>query len=318
MIPIDLHHDGLPGAICVYLLEIPEPALVDPGPASSLPDLREGLAAHGYRVEDLRHLLLTHVHLDHAGGAGELVRENPRLAVHIHADGAPHMADPDRLVASTRRTFGEAHDRLWGEVIPIPRERIHAWSPGDRSPFPHVRAIPSPGHTGHHVAWLEERDGILFAGDSLGIILAEEAPTHPATPPPGLDVRAWEATLETIRGIGPERAAVTHFGVHGDVFGRVESLRERLQALEARVRAVLEPGEDAAEREAPARDAAARAEEAASADQEAYEEEVRAEQGEHRPREEVDRYFDAFSAATDWAGMRRFVERNPPAPGRGG
>jgi glyoxylase-like metal-dependent hydrolase (beta-lactamase superfamily II) len=244
-------------------------------------------------VGDLRHILLTHVHLDHAGATGSLVQRNPKITVHVHEDGAPHLADPEKLVASTRRTFGEAHDRLWGEVVPVPPERIEAWSPSGRGrgTVKGMRVVPTPGHTPHHLAYLAESDGTLFAGDSLGIILAPGAPTHPPTPPPGLDVPAWLETLGRITDIGPDRAAVTHFGVHSGVAARALLLGERLLALEERVRAAVAAGDE---------DDASR-----------YEEEVRAEIAGTLPREQVDRYFDTFGAATDWAGMRRFVERNP-------
>lgn len=295
-VTIDLRHDGLPGAIAAYLVEVPEPALVDPGPAASLERLEEGLAEHGFRIRDLRHLLLTHVHLDHAGATGALVERNPGLTVHVHEDGAPHMADPEKLVASTRRTFGEAHDRLWGEVRPVPPERIAAWSPDERSRgrasgLDRMRIVPTPGHTPHHLGYLDESSGTFFAGDSMGIILGADAPTHPPTPPPGLDVGAWQETLERIVDIGPDRVAVTHFGVHGGVSTRARMLTDRLLALEERVRAAVAAGEEE--------------------DAERYEEEVRAELSAVLSREQVDRYFDTFGAATDWAGMRRFVEKNP-------
>jgi glyoxylase-like metal-dependent hydrolase (beta-lactamase superfamily II) len=262
---------------------------VDPGPRTTLETLERKLAEQGIGLTDLRHVLLTHVHLDHAGVTGHLVERNPDLRVHVHMDGAPHIADPERLVASTRRTFGEAHDRLWGEVRPVPADRIHAWEPGQRGPWRGMRALPTPGHIGHHLAYLDEADGTLFAGDSVGIILAPDAPTHPPTPPPAVDLAAWQRTLEMLAGVAPERAAPTHFGVRGGVAERLGQLEERLRALETRVRAALEAGDDA--------------------DPDAYERAVREEQSVHLPREHVDRYFDVFPAATDWAGVRRYLEK---------
>lgn len=287
---IDLEHLGLPGAIAAYLIHGPEPTLVDPGPSTSLPRLLEGLGEHGVGAGDLRHVVLTHVHLDHAGATGHLTAAFPRATVLVHADGAPHMVDPTRLVASTRRTFGEAHDRLWGEVLPVPVDRVRAWRPGDPGPWKGLRPLATPGHIGHHLAYLDERNGTLFAGDAMGIVLAG-APTHPPTPPPAIDLRAWEGTLHGILEVGPERFGATHFGIHGDVPGRVTQLRDGLRALELRVRVAMAGGDE---------------EDAAR-----YDREVRDRLAPFVGREEVERYFDMFTAATDWAGVRFYLERNP-------
>ena len=251
-----------------------------PEPPARAPDFVAYLAAHDIALSDIRHIFLTHVHLDHAGASGHIAARVPGLLVHVHAEGAPHVADPEKLVSSTRRTFGEAHDRLWGEVLPVPADRIRPWEPGRRGPLKRLRTLPTPGHIGHHLGYLDESEGTLFAGDSMGIILAPEAPTHPPTPPPAVDLAAWQRTLEMLAGVRPELVAPTHFGVHGRVEERREQLAERLLALEARVRSALERGEE--------RDA------------ERYEQDVREEQAEYRERERVDRYFDVFPAATDW------------------
>ncbi len=293
---IDLVHLGLPGAIAAYLVDTPEgPAVVDPGPPTTLERLEAGLEEVGVPLSELRHLLLTHVHLDHAGGAGWLARGNPDLLVHVHEEGAPHMADPARLVASTRRVFGEAHDRLWGEVAPVPEGQLRPWRPGAPAPLPGIRALPTPGHIGHHLAYLDEEGGTLFAGDALGIILAPGAPTHPPTPPPAVDVEAWRDTLDAVASLAPERAAVTHFGVHGRVSERSRELRRALDALEARVEEALVRGEEGGD---------------------AYGREVRDIQAGHAERERVERYFDTFSATKDWAGMVRYVQKRKEAEGR--
>jgi glyoxylase-like metal-dependent hydrolase (beta-lactamase superfamily II) len=288
---IDLNHLGLPGAIAVYVLPDGEPALVDPGPSTTLDRLRDALTRLGIGSGELRHIILTHVHLDHAGATGHLVRAYPRATVHVHIDGAPHMVDPGRLVASTRRTFGEAHDRLWGEVLPVPEHRIRAWSPGDGGPITHLRPIPTPGHIAHHLAYLDERDGTLLSGDAMGIVLADDAPSHPPTPPPSVDLRAWERTLDEIAAIGPERFGATHFGLRGEVPDRVRQMKERLARVETRVRAAMGRGDDG---------------EAVR-----YDREVREELAPFLGKDEVDRYFDMFSAATDWAGVKFYLERNP-------
>jgi glyoxylase-like metal-dependent hydrolase (beta-lactamase superfamily II) len=287
--PIDVIHLGLRGAISAYWIDGPEPAIVDPGPATSLSGLEDGLAELGVGLSDIRHVLLTHVHLDHAGGTGHLLSRFPHLEVHIHVDGAPHMADPERLVASTRRTFGEAHDRLWGEVMPVPADRIRPWEPVERLLVPGVRAFATPGHIAHHVSYLAEADGIFIAGDALGVILAPGAPTHPPTPPPSVDVPAWLDTLHDIESVDPETFGVSHFGIYQGFAGRVVEMRERLSAFRDRVEAALASGNDA--------------------DRDAYEREVREEISAFRARDEVEGYFDAFKAAGDWDGMRFYVER---------
>lgn len=296
MIHFDLVHNGLPGAIGVFLRLEPEPVVVDPGPSTSLDALREGLAARGVGVEDLRHVLLTHVHLDHAGATGHLARENPRLTVHVHVDGAPHMVDPTRLVASTRRTFGELHDTLWGEVLPIDAHRVRAWHPGDAPALRTIRPVPTPGHIDHHLAWLDETEGSLMAGDSLGIVLGGDVPTHPATPPPSVNLAAWPGTLDEILSIGPERVGVTHFGFHTDVPNRVEQMREGLEALTARVAGALDRDD--------------------LEDRDRYAEEVQDRLGQFADPERVARYFRCFSAGSDWDGVAFYLKRNPrPAGG---
>lgn len=288
---LDLNHLDLTGAIAVYVLPDGEPALVDPGPSTTLPRLREGLQGFGIAPGDLRHILLTHVHLDHAGATGHLVDLYPRATVHVHVDGAPHMVDPERLVSSTRRTFGKDHDRLWGETRPVPAHRIRAWTPGDRDLPAGLQPIPTPGHIAHHLAYLDESDGTLFSGDAMGIVLHDEAPTHPPTPPPSVDLRAWERTLEEISVVAPERFGATHFGLHGDVPDRVRQLQEGLAALEKRVRRALAEGD--------------------GQDAERFDREVRDALAPVLGREEVDRYFGMFTAATDWAGVKFYLERNP-------
>ena len=288
---VDLVHLGLPGAIAVYVLPGGEPALVDPGPATCLERLTSALDTLGIGAGDLRHVLLTHVHLDHAGSTGHLVRRYPKATVFVHRDGAPHMVDPERLVASTRRTFGDAHDRLWGEVLPVPADRIRAWDPGASGPWRGLRPLATPGHISHHVAYLDERDGTLFSGDSMGIVLADDAPTHPPTPPPSIDLRAWQATLAELRGIGAERFGATHFGLHGEVSARAASLAGRLAALEVRVREAVARGDDG--------------------DAQRYDREVRDELAPAVGRERVEAYFDMFTAANDWAGVAFYLKRNP-------
>lgn len=299
VVTLDTEHDGLPGAIAAYWIDGPESTLVDPGPSPSLPTLLEKIEAAGLDIRDLRNVALTHIHLDHAGAAGDLVRRVPELTVHVHVEGAPYLVDPERLVASTRRTFGDAYDRLYGEVLPIPADRIRVWRPGERAGVgsapgaTSLRAIPTPGHIGHHLAYLDEEDGTMYTGDALGIRLTPQAPPIAPTPPPAIDLAAWFATLEEVDAIGPERFAPTHFGIdRSPTRARTELFRRELLRLALRVRAALEAGD-------------------ADPDAERYDAEVRDRITEHRDRDWVDRYFDVFSAANDYRGVRRFLEKTP-------
>jgi glyoxylase-like metal-dependent hydrolase (beta-lactamase superfamily II) len=222
--PIDLLHRGAERVIGVYLLETPDgPALFDCGPTSCVAALKRGLEEHGVALRDLRHVLLSHIHLDHAGAAGTLVREHPELQVHVSGIGAPHLVDPSRLERSARRLYGDAFDTLWGELAPVPSENVHVV--GDR--VLGLECFPSPGHASHHVCYLDA-DGTLLAGDAAGVRIQPSTRVLPPTPPPEVDVEAWYATIEAIERRGPERTALVHFGIADDVPRHLGELRERL------------------------------------------------------------------------------------------
>ena len=244
--PIDLHHQGRGRVIGVYLVETQDGlALHDCGPASALAGLRAGLAARGVALTDIRHLLLSHIHLDHAGAAGVLVREHPGLQVHVSEVGAPHLVDPSRLEASARRLYGDAFDTLWGELAPVPETNVHVV--GAR--VVGLDCFPSPGHAKHHVCYLD-RDGTLLAGDAAGVRIQPTTFVMPPTPPPDIDVEAWHATLDEIEHRGPERLALIHFGVATDVASHLAELRARLDEWAAIARRVPDADAFAAEVEA--------------------------------------------------------------------
>lgn len=229
--PIDLLHAGARRVIASYLVETDGGlALVDCGPSSCLPALKDGLAARGVAVGDLRHLLLTHIHLDHAGAAGPLVREHPGLQVHVSEVGAPHLVDPSRLEASARRLYGEAFDALWGELSPVPAGNVHAVG----GHVLDLDCFPSPGHARHHVSYLHP-DGTLFTGDSVGVRIAPARFVLAPTPPPEIDLEAWRRTLTETERRGPARLALTHFGVFDDVQGHLTRFRETLHVWAERV-----------------------------------------------------------------------------------
>ncbi|MGH3012138.1 MAG: MBL fold metallo-hydrolase [Gaiellaceae bacterium] len=228
---LDLEHLGRRRVIGSYLLDGDEPALVDCGPASSLNGLRARLAEHGLEVGDLRHLVLTHIHLDHAGAAGSLVRENPDLLVHVSEIGAPHVIDPSRLERSARRLYGEGFDRLWGELVPVPEQNVGVL--GDR--VLDLEAFPTPGHASHHVSFLAA-DGSCFTGDAAGVRIPPGRYVAPVAPPPDIDVEAWERTLDAIEERRPTRLLLAHFGIADDPGSHLAELRSALRTWAERAR----------------------------------------------------------------------------------
>ena len=286
---IDLVPLGLEGIIGCYLIDSPEPTVVDPGPASSADRLLEELRGHGIGQADLRHIALTHIHLDHAGATGHLTKWFPQATVHVHHVGASHLVDPTELVANTRRVFGPAADKLWGSVKPVPLEGIREWSPGDPGPWGDLRPFATPGHIGHHVSYLDERDGTLYSGDSMGVALSG-SPPHPMGPPPTVDVPAWLATIDEVGNIGPERLAPTHFGFRTDVEPYRVELKRRVEDMAARTASALRAGD--------------------SSQAEIFDREVRDEMTPYMGEERAGRYFEMFPPRNDWAGVSFYLESN--------
>jgi glyoxylase-like metal-dependent hydrolase (beta-lactamase superfamily II) len=241
--PLDLRHLDHERVIGSYLLETEDGlALKDCGPATCVPELKARLAERGLELGDVRHLVLSHIHLDHAGAAGVLVREHPALQVHVSEIGAPHLIDPSRLEHSARRLYGDDFDRLWGELAPVPSENVHVV--GDETLG--LATFPSPGHASHHVCYLDS-EGTLYAGDAAGVRIRPSEFVLPPTPPPEVDLEAWERTIDELERRGPERLALIHFGVFEDVERHLEELRRRLRDWAERVRAGATEEEFAAE-----------------------------------------------------------------------
>ena len=221
---IDLHHMGNEKTIASYVLDTDDgPALFDCGPATCIDALKAGLDEHGLALTDMRHLLLSHIHLDHAGAAGSLVREHPSLQVHVSGIGAPHLVDPSRLERSARRLYGDSFDTLWGELAPVPEANVHVV--GDL--VLGLECFPTPGHATHHVCYLD-RDGTLYAGDAAGVRIEPGRFVMPPTPPPEFDLETWQQTLEEIERRDPERLALIHWGVAHDVRRHLADLRLEL------------------------------------------------------------------------------------------
>jgi glyoxylase-like metal-dependent hydrolase (beta-lactamase superfamily II) len=216
---IDVEHLGRPHVIGCWEVD---GALVDPGPESSLPTV---LAALG--DEQPRALLLTHIHLDHAAATGALVRRWPDLEVYVHERGAPHLIDPSKLLASAERLYGDQMQRLWGEIVPVPERNVKILSGGET--VLGMRVAHTPGHASHHVCYLHEDSGTAFVGDVAAVRIPGSDLVVPPTPPPDIDVEAWEDSIAIVEGWRPERLALTHFGSVGEPAEHLAIVRERLR-----------------------------------------------------------------------------------------
>lgn len=215
---IDVRHLGRPRVIGCWAVG---DVLIDPGPTSCLDTLLKELGGRSPRA-----LLLTHIHLDHAGASGSLVERWPELEVHVHELGAPHMVDPSRLLESARRLYGEKMDPWWGEMVPVPEANIRVLSGGERLLDGAFEVIYTPGHASHHVSYLH--DGTAFVGDVGGVRITESSLTIPPTPPPDIDLEAWHESIERLRAGRPERLAITHFGAYEDVEAQLDDVSARL------------------------------------------------------------------------------------------
>jgi glyoxylase-like metal-dependent hydrolase (beta-lactamase superfamily II) len=223
---IDLLHLGRERVIGCYEVD---GVLIDPGPSSCLPTLLDELA--GVRP---RAVLLTHVHLDHAGATGSLVERWPDLRVYARERGARHMIDPSRLINSASRLYGDDMDRLWGEMIPLPERNLIALAGGERLLGDSFEVAYTPGHAKHHVSFLH--DQTAFAGDVGGVRIPPSSTSLPPTPPPDIDVEAWHESIALLRSWRPRRLAVSHFGFNDAVDDQLDQLDSRLDAWSQLVR----------------------------------------------------------------------------------
>jgi glyoxylase-like metal-dependent hydrolase (beta-lactamase superfamily II) len=216
---IDVMHLGRPHVIGCWEVE---GVLVDPGPQSSMETLLEALGD-----EQPRALLLTHIHLDHAAATGALVRRWPELEVYVHERGAPHLIDPSKLLASAGRLYGDAMDYLWGEIVPVPEQNVRPLFGGETALG--MRVAYTPGHASHHVCYLHEETGTAFVGDVAAVLIPGTDLVVPPTPPPDIDIEAWESSIATVEAWEPQRLAVTHFGQIDDPQEHLAVVRERLR-----------------------------------------------------------------------------------------
>jgi glyoxylase-like metal-dependent hydrolase (beta-lactamase superfamily II) len=224
---IDVEHLGTENVIGCWELD---GVLIDPGPSASLGPVVEALGGG----PEPRAILLTHIHLDHAGGTGTLVKRWPGVPVYVHERGAPHLVDPSRLLASAERLYGDDMERLWGEVAPVPEANVTALAGGEE--VLGFRVAYTPGHASHHVSYFHPDSGRAFVGDTAAVRIPPSDYVLPPTPPPDIDLEAWSSSLDTILGWSPDSLGLTHFGAVEDPAAHVEVVRERLTEQAQRAR----------------------------------------------------------------------------------
>jgi glyoxylase-like metal-dependent hydrolase (beta-lactamase superfamily II) len=217
---IDVMHLGRDRVICAHERG---GLIIDPGPTSCLETLLNALGG-----QEPRALMLTHIHLDHAGASGSLARLFPDLTVYVHERGAPHLIDPSKLVKSATQLYGDDMNRLWGEVVPVPEQNVKALSGGEM--IEGLRVEYTPGHASHHVTYFDEDAGDAFVGDTAGVRIPPCGFVMAPTPPPDIDLEKWNASLDLIESRSPQRLRLTHFGAYENVDEHIAQLRARLAA----------------------------------------------------------------------------------------
>ncbi len=291
IVPLDLDWQGRPRAIASGLLLSRDfRALVDPGPSSTLQNLREQLAAHHCSVADLQAIFLTHIHLDHAGASGSLVQENPHLQVYVHSRGADHMADPSNLLASAQRLYGGDMRRLFGDFLPVPKQNLHVLAGGETLSFGsrELRVLYTPGHAFHHVTYFDPAEGVAFVGDTAGICIEGQPFILPATPPPDIQIELWDASLDAIAKLQPRQLFLTHFGFSDQPANHIAHYRERLHRWSDIAAQILGTGHD--EQQAA----------------EAFVQEVTHEAGATLSAEEISQYGFVGAFNLSWLGLARY------------
>ena len=230
---IDTRMHGREGITGAFLVEGEQRALVETGPKSSLEAVTAGLEAAG--VDSLDWIVVTHIHLDHAGAAGSLAARFPEARVAVHEVGAPHLVDPSKLWSSASRIYGDDMEKLWGGIDPIPADRIHTLTDGDKIDLGgrSLQAVETPGHARHHHAFLDDLTGIVFTGDALGVRLAEVGIMRPATPPPEFNLEDAKASINKLASIGATSLWLTHFGPSDEGADPVDIATTAERAIEA-------------------------------------------------------------------------------------
>ncbi len=235
---IDLKFLGRSGAIAAYLIRTATGGvLVETGPGSTIPALLDGLKSFGTNVKDISDVFLTHIHLDHAGAAGWLAQQGCRI--HVHENGAPHLLNPEKLLASAGRLYGDRMDALWGKFLPVDADRLHVLHHDEEVTVGNltIRALDVPGHASHHLAFLIGDAG--FCGDIGGIRLNNNQYLSLPMPPPDLNLEKWRESIDTIQGYAPRRIIPTHFGIYDDAIWHLQAELEALDEVEAWIEVTL-------------------------------------------------------------------------------
>lgn len=290
----DLEFQGVPRIIATLVLHGPDGiTIVDPGPSSTLPALRRHLAATGATIDDVASVLVTHIHLDHAGATGVLVRENPRLRVYVHERGAPHLVDPSKLLASAGRLYGDRMQELWGEVLPVDADAVVPLRGEERldAGGREWDVAYTPGHASHHVAYFAADAGLALVGDTAGVQVMRGGFVLPPTPPPDIDLPAWKDSLRRIEQWRPQALFLTHYGVVDDPAAHVAELRDHLDLCERLAREAV-----ARNLEAPAQE-------------EWFTREIRARVARTVSPAELQAYEVAGRFDLNWRGLERYLRK---------
>lgn len=240
---LDLNFQGHPHAIAAFVFETSQgPVLLETGPASTLERLEAALKEHGHALDDVKHALVTHIHLDHSGAAGHLAQRGS--TIYVHHKGAPHIVDPSRLLESAGRIYQDKMDELWGDTVPAPADRVKALEDGATVTIgDHTfTALDTPGHAGHHMTWVH--GDTAFTGDVGGVRLQGERFLSLPAPPPEFDLEKWQQSLKRLRELGPEKLCPTHFGCFEDVADHLDRLEEIMLGSTELVRSLMKRGHE--------------------------------------------------------------------------
>jgi len=272
-------------------------AIVDPGPGSTLETLKKELRARGVAVRDLEAILLTHIHLDHAGATGALVKENPRIAVYVHKVGAPHMTDASKLLASAARLWPDNLQELFGEMVPVPASNLRILEGGETIALGsrRIEVAYTPGHASHHVSYFENIDGVAFVGDTTGIRIEGHSYVMPATPPPDIDLQLWDRSFATILERKPKRLFLTHFGFSDSPPAHIAQFRERLHRWMETTEKILQTAQDDAQA------------------MESFMATARAEIAQHLPAGDTDQYLQTAGLNLSFLGLARHARKRAQA-----